>query len=729
MYSNLLPLAVLIGAGAGVAIGIYSPPLTGLIAPLGTIYVRLMEVVVLPYLVSTLVLGLGRLTPQIAIRLFEKSWRIYILLWTTVFAALLLAASTAPLIRARTIVDFGGTDPADTGSGPSLIDLLVPDNFFEALNQNYIPSIVLMAVIFGIAVQRIENRGGMLDALGVIQSACVKVWSWIVLFAPIGVLGLVAGSIDSMSTREFAAMSIYMSVVVLSTLILALWILPMLMTVFVPLRYLEIVSALKSAYLIGIVTSLSVAALPMVQRAAEQFADRFDRDDPERQAERKEIIQTTLSVSYPLAQVGNFVILVFVFYALFYYSVPIETRQMIELPFITLLSGIGSPTSSIGAVSFLTNWLGLPAEATNLYVETMAVTRYGQVLASISGFAFITVVVTFAFYGRLRFSPRALAVTVAGTAVLLAAVWSVGRLSGTHVQLRSEDSYLAMELPADIQRISDANLLASLKQAPAGEEGAPAKEPASGRPSVMESSAIERIQSSGVLRVGINPNVMPFAYTNNAGRLVGFDVELIYRFARDLNVDIVFVPYAWQSLARDLVENRFDLAISGLYITEQRERMLTVSDPYFESKMALMVRTDRLDDFTSRERIDRIEGLTIGVFDDPVLVPLARRSFPTAEIKVVPSYDKLVLGSGLDGGIDAAIWTQAQASAWAISRQDHSAVVPNNMAYGFLFGYLMPPDSTGLANYLDYWMRLERANGLLDDMTKRWIDPAFDGGG
>ena len=720
MYSNLLPLAVLIGAAGGIVVGVYSPALTSVIAPLGTIYVRLMEVVVLPYLVSTLVLGLGRLTPQIAIRLFKKSWRIYILLWTTVFIVLLVAASTAPVIKAVTIVDFGGAIPVDTGSNQSLIDLLIPDNFFEALNQNYIPSIVLMAVIFGIAVQRIENRGGMLDALGVIQSACVKVWNWIVLFAPVGVLGLIAGSIESMGTREFAAMSIYMSVVVLSTLILAFWILPMLITVFVPLRYLEIVSALKSAYLIGIVTSLSVAALPIVQRVAEQFADKLERDDSAKQAEKKEIIQTTLSISYPLGQVGNFFIMVFIYYALFYYSVPIELRQMVELPFVTLMSGIGSPTSSIGAVSFLADWLNLPAETTNLYVETMTVTRYGQILASISAFAFVTVIVTFAFYGRLRFNARALVITIAGTALLLSAIWSVGRWSGTHSQLRSEDSYLEMELPADVQAISNANLLSSLQQAPAGDREDPARDA-----TFSKLNTIERIQSSGVMRVGINPNIMPFAYANNAGRLVGFDVELIYRFARDLNVDIVFVPYAWQSLAHDLAEDRFDIAISGIYITEHRVKTLTVSEPYFESKMTLMVRTDRLDEFSSRERIDRIEGLTIAVFDDPVLVPLAKLSFPSAEIKVVPSYENLVL----DDTIDAAIWTQSQAAAWAISRSGYSAVVPNNMAYGFLFGYLMPPDSLGLANYLDYWMRLERANGLLDDMAKRWIDPAFDNGG
>ena len=74
-------------------------------------------------------------------------------------------------------------------------------------------------------------------------------------------------------------------------------------------------------------------------------------------------------------------------------------------------------------------------------------------------------------------------------------------------------------------------------------------------------------------------------------------------------------------------------------------------------------------------------------------------------------------------GIDAALWTREQARALAISLEGFSAVVPEDTASRFLFAYLMPPSSPGLAAYFNYWMDLSRNAGVLKDMESRWINP------
>jgi proton glutamate symport protein len=72
------------------------------------------------------------------------------------------------------------------------------------------------------------------------------------------------------------------------------------------------------------------------------------------------------------------------------------------LPPMTLLSCVGSPTSSVEAVTFLARWLDLPAQTTTLYVSLMTLTRYGQVIASVAGFAFLSFGVVLAYYGKIR---------------------------------------------------------------------------------------------------------------------------------------------------------------------------------------------------------------------------------------------------------------------------------------------------------------------------------------
>ena len=75
MNSKLLPLLVLIGGALGISIGSFSPALTAFLQPFGDAYIRLMEVVVLPYLISSLLLGLGRLSPATALRQAQEHVR------------------------------------------------------------------------------------------------------------------------------------------------------------------------------------------------------------------------------------------------------------------------------------------------------------------------------------------------------------------------------------------------------------------------------------------------------------------------------------------------------------------------------------------------------------------------------------------------------------------------------------------------------------------------------
>ena len=80
----------------------------------------------------------------------------------------------------------------------------------------------------------------------------------------------------------------------------------------------------------------------------------------------------------------------------------------------------------------------------------------------------------------------------------------------------------------------------------------------------------------------------------------------------------------------------------------------------------------------------------IGVFDDPVLLPLLKRLLPNAETVVVPDYRTLPDFSR----IDAAMWTLEQAAALARSHPGITAVVPRDLGNPFFFTYLMPPAPT-----------------------------------
>lgn len=73
---------------------------------------------------------------------------------------------------------------ADRGQGASqLVSLLVPANPFADFSRNCVPAIVAFCVFYGIAIERIENKQGILSGLEVVKHASVTIWKWVVRMA------------------------------------------------------------------------------------------------------------------------------------------------------------------------------------------------------------------------------------------------------------------------------------------------------------------------------------------------------------------------------------------------------------------------------------------------------------------------------------------------------------------------------------------------------------------
>jgi ABC-type amino acid transport substrate-binding protein len=225
------------------------------------------------------------------------------------------------------------------------------------------------------------------------------------------------------------------------------------------------------------------------------------------------------------------------------------------------------------------------------------------------------------------------------------------------------------------------------------------------------------IQATGVLRVGYNASIMPFCYFNADGTLVGYDVTQAYDLARSLNVRLVFIPFEWDHLERDLLRGRFDIAMAGIYVTPRRLAEMTVSAPYFQSPLALFLPAKEAQRFRTREGILAMRGVRIGVFDDPVLRPLVARLLPNAEVVVVPDYATLPDFTR----IDAAVWTLEQAATLARAHEDIAVVVPRDLGSPFLFAYLMPPESSEMRRFVNYWLELRRADGSEARRLAYWI--------
>jgi polar amino acid transport system substrate-binding protein len=93
--------------------------------------------------------------------------------------------------------------------------------------------------------------------------------------------------------------------------------------------------------------------------------------------------------------------------------------------------------------------------------------------------------------------------------------------------------------------------------------------------------AIESTKSNGVLVVGTSDVGLPFTALKD-NRLVGFDIELCERFAAYLGKNARFANMDFGSLIAAVSTGKVDLISSSIYITEERQKQIHFSHPYYE---------------------------------------------------------------------------------------------------------------------------------------------------
>ena len=332
----------------------------------------------------------------------------------------------------------------------------------------------------------------------------------------------------------------------------------------------------------------------------------------------------------------------------------------------------------------------------------MTLTRYPQVLVSVMGIALVTILVPASYYGLVRVRAARLATALTVTVLLLGGLVVGGRFVGSRLVPPQSETLLTFTLPPDLVGAVRANVLRESTTQP------PNRLP-----------VVERIRSTGRLKVGYAPQVIPFSYFKAAGELVGYDIAFMYALARALNVDLELVPFTdWSRLNEDLEVGRFDLAAGGIFLTTERLRETTVSRAYRESPLALIARTETAGRLRDGKALREDETLRIAVFRSELMESLARTLFPRARIVVIPSYESL---PG-ETAIDAALWTLDQARAWASAHPGFSAVVPRDFGTPFLMAYLMPPNSREFAVLVDQWLELQKSNGFQEAMQSYWLE-------
>lgn len=105
-------------------------------------------------------------------------------------------------------------------------------------------------------------------------------------------------------------------------------------------------------------------------------------------------------------------------------------------------------------------------------------------------------------------------------------------------------------------------------------------------------TSLEYIEKNGKLILGLDDSFPPMGFRDDANNIVGFDIDLAKAVAKELGVELVLQPIEWTAKEQELATKNIDCIWNGFSVTEERQAQLTLSIPYMENTIAMVVVKD-----------------------------------------------------------------------------------------------------------------------------------------
>lgn len=106
---------------------------------------------------------------------------------------------------------------------------------------------------------------------------------------------------------------------------------------------------------------------------------------------------------------------------------------------------------------------------------------------------------------------------------------------------------------------------------------------------VLTSAAGVSFAQSDVIKVATDATFPPMEFMEN-DKFAGFDIELVEAVAAKMGKKVEWVNIDFKGLVPGLVSKRFDMAVSAIYITDERKKVVDFSDAYYAGGLVAMVK-------------------------------------------------------------------------------------------------------------------------------------------
>lgn len=339
---------------------------SGYIKMLATIFIRLVQMIISPLVFTTLVVGIAKFGDIKAVgRIGGKAMAWF---FTASFVSLLIGMFWVNILEPGKGLNLASIDTSSAAdvtekthnfSAQNFVEHIIPKSIVEAMATNEILQIVIFSIFFGLAAAAIgDYTKPVINALDKTSHIILKMVNYVMLFAPIGVFGAIAGvfAIRDLNELLITYAKFFGSFMVgISTL----WIFLLLIGVlFLGPRLKTLLKHIISPLFIAFGTTSSEAVFPKLTEELERFGI------------KDKIVSFMLPLGYSFNLDGSMMYMTFasIFIAQVY-GIPLDLPTQLTMLFVLMLTskGIaGVPRASLVVVAATCGLFNIPIEGVAL---------------------------------------------------------------------------------------------------------------------------------------------------------------------------------------------------------------------------------------------------------------------------------------------------------------------------------------------------------------------------
>ncbi len=337
---------------------------------LGGTFLRLLNMVTIPLIVTSLVTGIAGLGKSSRLgAMFGKTLLYYV---TTSMLAIVTGLLMVNLVRPGVGADLPGGGEAVPGPGEEsiggifveLINKMVPTNPIQSLAGAEFLSIITFSILIGLFIIQTGGKSGE-----TLQSffksgfdVMMRMTMFVIRLAPIGVFAFMVFATATQGISIFKSLGWYMLTVFLGLLFHATITLPLLLTLVAKRSPLKYAQAMSPALMTAFSTASSNGTLPLTMNCVEQRADISNRVS-------SFVLPLGATVNMDGTALYEAVAVLFIAQATPGFAVSLESQILVAVT--ALLASVGAagiPHAGLVMMAIVLNAVGLPLEAQGIII-------------------------------------------------------------------------------------------------------------------------------------------------------------------------------------------------------------------------------------------------------------------------------------------------------------------------------------------------------------------------